>query len=590
MKTELNDGMKKGTDAGEMCGILGGNNPKWDYQQGIECMKHRGPDGIRICPLENFTLAFARLAIMDLSLNGMQPMFSGDGQVAIVFNGEIYGYQKLRDRLLRKGYKFHSTSDTEVVLNSYLEWGEKFITQIDGMFSIALYDKRDNTVKLFRDRIGVKPLYYYYDGVNFGFSSELKGILNMCSTVSFQIDHTAVYDYLHYLYIPEPKTYYKNVYKLLPGHRMTFDISKRQIVNDSAYWKLRINERQGKQRKQSDLIEELRYLIKESVEEQMIADVPVGAFLSGGVDSSIVTYEGYRMNPMLETFSMGFTDSRYNELQYADELSNKYQIHRNTAMFERDTFEKYYLGLKSWYDEPFADTSAFPTYMVSKSAKEKVTVVLTGDGGDEVFGGYDRYKIMRRKEEEKGPDNLLISAVYNRYSKYTKSKPKAYFWLDDLSLLLNGMATFPQIDDKELRKIMGVDKDYDMYWAFRKYYDKSLPPMTRVQFLDLKTYLPGDILTKVDRVSMAVSLETRVPLLARKVVEFSFSLSEEDRCPNGEQKGLLKRAYEEEIGKKILYRRKQGFGMPHKYFGKEKTYQEYLLEDVWHYKIDGGYK
>ena len=371
---------------------------------------------------------------------------------------------------------------------------------------------------------------------------------------------------------------------------MIFDIKSKRIVKDSSYWKLKVNEYQGQQRKQSDLIEELKYLIKESIEEQMIADVPVGTFLSGGVDSSIVTFEGHRINSQLETFSMGFRDSRYNELQYADELSNRYQIHRNTAMFERDTFEKYYQKLRIWYDEPFADTSAFPTHIVSKLAKEKVTVVLTGDGGDEVFGGYDRHKIIRQKEEEKGPDHLLVTALYDMYSKHTKRQYKACFWLDDLSLLLRWMAAFPQISDKELRKAMGIDKDYDMFWAFRRYYNKNLPPMTRVQFLDLKTYLPGDILTKVDRASMAVSLETRVPLLARKIVEFSFSLSEEDRCPNGEQKGLLKKAYEEEIGKKILYRQKQGFGMPLKYFGTAKTFQEYILEDIWHYSVSARCK
>ncbi len=564
-----------------MCGILGGNHPGWDYHKGIECMRHRGPDGMRVSPLEDFTLAFARLAIMDLSDNGMQPMFSADNKVGIVFNGEIYGYQKLRNRLIAKGYRFRSTSDTEVILNAYLEWGEKFITQADGMFGMAIYDKRDGTIKLFRDRLGIKPLYYYYDGVNFGFSSELKGILNMCSTVSFEIDPTAVYDYLQYLYIPEPKTYYRNVYKLQPGHRMVFEIHSRRIVKDSAYWRLKINENQGTQRKQADLIEELRYLVRESVEEQMIADVPVGTFLSGGVDSSIVTYEGHRINPQLETFSMGFRDVRYDELKYAAELADRYHICRNEGIFERDTLKKHYYHMKNWYDEPFADTSAFPTYMVSKLAREKVTVVLTGDGGDEVFGGYNRYKLIWQKEKENGPDHLLISAVYRKYSKYKKRSGVNYFWTDDLALWHAIMMPAPGLNDRELKKCLGIDRDYDTLWAYRKYYIKELPPVTRVQFLDLKTYLPGDILTKVDRASMAVSLETRVPLLSRKLVEFSFSLSEEDRCPKGELKGLFKKAYEEEIGKNILYRKKQGFGMPNKYIGDKKTLQEYLLEDVW---------
>lgn len=365
---------------------LEGIIPK-DYQSGIKCMQHRGPDGIRITSMEGFTLAFARLAIMDLSDNGMQPMFSHDGQVGIVFNGEIYGYQKLRNNLIGKGYQFRSTSDTEVVLNAYLEWGENFVTRVDGMYGMAIYDKRDSTIRLFRDRVGIKPLYYYYDGIHFGFASELKGILKMCNTICLEIDNTAVYDYLNYLYIPDPKTYYKNVYKLLAGHQLVFDLKSKRIIKDSSYWQLRINQHQGVQRKQNDLIEELRFLIKESVEEQMIADVPVGTFLSGGVDSSIVTYEGYRINPELETFSIGFTDKMYNELRYAEQIAKQYHMRMNSQVFNYDIFKRYYHEMKKWYDEPFGDTSAFPTYLVSQIARNKVTTVLTGDGGDEVFGG-----------------------------------------------------------------------------------------------------------------------------------------------------------------------------------------------------------
>lgn len=564
-----------------MCGILGGNHPKWDYQKGIKCMQHRGPDGIKITSMDGFTLAFARLAIIDLSNNGMQPMISDDGQVGIVFNGEIYGYHKLRKNLIAKGYQFHSTSDTEVVLNAYLEWGEKFITRVDGMFGMAIYDQRDSTIRLFRDRVGIKPLYYYYDGTYFGFASELKGILNMCNTISFEIDNTAVYDYLNYLYIPDPKTYYKNVYKLLPGHCMVFDIRNKRIVKDSSYWRLKVNERQGRQRKEKDLIEELRFLIKESVEEQMIADVPVGTFLSGGVDSSIVTYEGYRINPKLETFSIGFTDRMYNELRYAEQIAKRYHMHMNSRVFDDDIFKQYYPEMKRWYDEPFGDTSSLPTYLVSQIARNKVTAVLTGDGGDEVFGGYIRYQMIWQKEQEKGMDNLLVSYLYN---KCKRNNSKDYFWVDDLNFLMRFNCQAPRVNDKDLQKQLGIDRYYDKLWAFKKYYFKNLPPITRMQYLDLKTYLPGDILTKVDRASMAVSLEARVPMLSRKLIEFSFSLSEEERCPKGEPKGLLKRAYEQEFGKKFLYRPKQGFAIPEKYFDDQMSCQEHILKDIWKMK------
>ena len=561
-----------------MCGILGGNNSKWNYAKGIESMQHRGPDGIKISTMEEFTFAFARLAIIDLSDRGMQPMFSQNQKVGIVFNGEIYGFQKLRNELIKKGYNFISTGDTEVILNAYLEWGDAFIDKIDGMFGLAIYDLKEKKVKLFRDRVGIKPLYYYYDGKNFGFSSELKGITNMCNDVSFRIDETAIYDYLNYLYIPEPKTYYHNVYKLQPGHWLEFDIKTNKINKIESYWKLRVNTTQGKTRKEQDLQEELKCLIEESVKEQLIADVSVATFLSGGVDSSIVTFEGSKLKSELEAFTIGFTESKYNEIKYAREVAKKINIKLNEKIFNRKVFGDSYLMLKKWYDEPFADTSAFPTYIVSKFAREKVKVVLTGDGGDEIFGGYYRQSQMLRKEEERGYDNLLISKIYSRL----KLPPdKDYFWLDDLSYLLKSNIFPLRKSDRELRKELHISKDYDKYWFYRKYYNKELPPITRIQYLDLKTYLPGDILTKVDRASMAVSLETRVPLLSKRIIEFAFSISQQDRCPEGEAKGLLKRAYVNDIGRQNFYRRKMGFSMPTDYFGNNQSPQENLLYEIW---------
>ncbi|MDE7177482.1 MAG: asparagine synthase (glutamine-hydrolyzing) [Lachnospiraceae bacterium] len=564
-----------------MCGILGGNNPRWNYIKGIECMKHRGPDGTKVTKLEDFCLAFTRLAVIDLSENGMQPMFSKDNQVAIVYNGEIYGYQKLRRQLEKRGYQFSSNSDTEVILNAYLEYGERFVAKIDGMFAIAIYDKREGrsgTVRLYRDRLGIKPLYYYYDGRNFGFSSELKGIINMCSDISLQIDNTAIYDYLNYIYIPEPKTMYKNAYKLLPAYRLEFDVYSQKIIKNGAYWKLNINGTRGVQRKQEDLICEVRELIRQSVKEQMAADVPVGVFLSGGVDSSIITYESSQINPQIESFSIGFKEAPYNELNFARQLAVRYQIRRNEKIFDRDVFHENFESLKQWYDEPFADTSAFPTYLVSREARDKVIVVLTGDGSDEVFGGYSRYGILEEKEQKKGYDNILISKLYCRFRKDRK-----YDWkyLDDLNLYNSNMAPTLTANDKVLRERLRIPRDYDKLWYFRKYYRKDLPAVTRMQYMDLKTYLPSDILTKVDRVSMAVSLESRVPFLDRRIVEFAFSLSQEDRCPAGEAKGLLKKAYEPVINREILYRTKQGFAVPADYFRRRMSVQEELLEKLW---------
>ena len=560
-----------------MCGILGGNNIKWNYNEGIECMRHRGPDGMKICNLQDFTLAFARLSIIDLSENGMQPMFTKDARVGIVFNGEIYGYQKLRNDLIKRGYQFRSVSDTEVVLNAYLEWGEDFISKIDGMYGMAIYDKGEGTIKLYRDRVGIKPLYYYYDGDNFGFSSELKGILKMCNNISFQVDNTALYDYFNYLCIPDPKTYYKNVYKLMPGHKLVFDIKRKRIIQNENYWKLHVNTRKGMQRKQSDLIEQLSELIRESVQEQMVADVPVGTFLSGGVDSSIITYEAYRINPEIESFTMGFSDRDYDERQYADYFANKYHIHMNVDVFKKEDFERYIDKMKEWYDEPFGVTYACPAYLVSRKAKEKVDVILSGDGGDEIFGGYTFYQNMWKREKEGIPDNILLS---NLYKKFKWAQDKGYYFLDDLSFIIDrdGEKT---LQDKERRRWLGIPRDYDKFWAYRKYYKKDLPAYTRMQYLDMKTRIPGRICTQNDRINMALALEARIPFLSQKLIEFSFSLSEEDRCPNGEPKGLLKKAYEQEFGANYVYRWKRGFDMPHSYFGNKINPQEYILRRVW---------
>ncbi len=563
-----------------MCGILGGSNTKWDYNAGIESMHHRGPDGAKIVKKNGFVLAFTRLSIMDLSENGMQPMFSEDGKVGIVYNGEIYGYQKLKDCLLKKGYCFNSSSDTEVILNSYLEWGDSFIDKIDGMFGMAIYDEREKVIKLYRDRAGIKPVYYYYSGKDFGFSSELKGILNMCKGKTFATDNTAVYDYLNYSYIPAPKTMYKNIYKLEPAHTVIYNMEKKRIVDNRNYWRLKVNCSEEKRRKQSELVEELRYLIKESVEEQMIADVPVGTFLSGGIDSSVVSYESSRNNPKIETFSIGFFDKRFDELQYAKRLIEKYGLLTNQRIFKKSDMEPLYDRLYEWYDEPFADTSAFPTYLVSALAKEKVVVALTGDGGDEVFGGYPRYTALARRKRN-GFDNMLISRLFQIANKSGIFNEWKGIFLDDLKFIYSTYDEVLAVSDSDLRKKLCIPKDYDMLWHMRKYYVKDLPPITRGQYLDFKTYLPEEVLTKVDRASMAVSLETRVPFLSRKIIEFSFGISQEDRCPKGELKGLLKKVYVNELGREIVYRKKQGFCVPTEYIARQESAREKILRITW---------
>ncbi len=568
-----------------MCGFLGGNNTAWDFEAGIDSISHRGPDGKKICRYQYAALAFARLSVIDLSNRAMQPMDGADDRVHIVFNGEIYGYEQLK-RDLSKEYSFRTTSDTEVILNAYLKYGETFVDHIDGMFAIAILDERDGTFRLFRDRAGIKPLYYLYDGKNFAFSSELKGIVQACPAYPFELDYTALYDYLFYQYIPEPKSMYKNVYKLQPAHQLTFDIKEKKILEKKKYWKLHVNTRVSQTRKTKDVQEEFRYLIRKSVKEQMIADVLVGTFLSGGVDSSIVTYEASRINPGIEAFCIGFCNQAFDESRYAKLLTEQYDLNLTARMLSHQDLMDIKGNLKKWYDEPFSDTSAYPTYLVSKLAREKVTVVLTGDGGDELFGGYERYGAFVRQRETlkfKNPKIYkLLLMLHNECGVPDKKFYDRFKTEIDLYFELMGFG-FDGVVSK-FAKQWKIDKYYEPRWHFYRYDHKDLPPITRLRYLDFKTYLPGAVLTKVDRASMQVSLEARVPFLSRELMEFAFSLSQEDCCALGELKGCAKYAYQGVLPDEILFRKKMGFAVTSNSLSKElraKSLYAGVLKNEW---------
>lgn len=522
-----------------MCGILGGTERNWNYEEGLKSILHRGPDGNQIKKYSSVCLAFCRLAIQDLSQAAMQPMSSADDKVHIVFNGEIYGYQELKKQLSQE-YVFRTTSDTEVILNAYLKYGQNFVEKIDGIFAIVIYDERIQKLLIYRDRIGVKPFYYYYDGKDFAFASELKALEKTINDRELNVDFTALYDYLFYQYIPEPKSLYKNVYKLRPATMMRFDLSTHKIEHVERYWRLHVNATVGRKRKREDVAEELKFLLNKTIKEQMISDVPLGMFLSGGIDSSIISYESRRLNSSIQAFSIGFEETERDESFLAQKFCKENHIDLFCRKMKSSDFRELKGRMALWYDEPFGDDSAFPTYLVSKLAKEKCTVVLTGDGGDEVFGGYGRYKSIQLLG-----DKIPIEEVWKKYGS-------------------TGNTT------ELLRKRWKISKSYDPYWYFRKYYVEDLPTYTRMRYLDLKTYLPETVLTKVDRVSMAVSLEARVPFLAQRIVEFGFSLSQEEYLSDGELKGCLKDAYKEVIPQEIMFGIKKGFGLPGNYLWKEK--------------------
>lgn len=573
-----------------MCGILGGNIRRWNYQKGIERISHRGPDGQKVVEYEDCVLGFARLAIMDLSEDAMQPMVSYDGNVVILFNGEVYGFQALRNRLEKK-YYFKTRSDTEVVLYAYMEYGDRFINHIDGMFAIVIYDMRVKQIKIYRDRYGIKPLYYFYKDEKFAFASELKAFVAACGNMEeFKIDKTAIYDYLAYQYIPEPKSMYRDVYKLEPATYIHYDLMGKTIIKKENYWKLKVCMRNHGNKKRRDVLDDIRELIKESVKKQIIADVPVGTFLSGGVDSSIITYECGRIHKGLKSFSIGFREYDYDESKYAKIAAKVCHVENILdVLSDKDIFKVRGI-LSELYDEPFADTSAYPTYIVAQLAKKDVKVVLTGDGGDEVFGGYERYhsfinKTKKRFIKRNDIERFLVKVRFpgDNIDKWQKAYYESVFMT-----YCRLIGYFEEDTYAFWKRKLGIADDYDVKWYLRQHYHSDLPAMTRMRYLDFKTYLPSDILTKVDRATMSVSLEARVPFLDRDLVEYVFSLAEDEYFYDGELKTVLKKAYEDIFPKEILYRKKMGFVIPEKNIALgSNTIFERLLKAEWKSLCDG---
>ena len=572
-----------------MCGFVGGNNPNWHYGDALESIRHRGPDSQRVTSLGEVTIAFARLAVIDLTEGADQPMSSLNGDVAVAFNGEIYGYKELRSQLGKRGHQFRTTSDTEVLLAAYLEWGDAWVDHMDGMFAGVIYDGRSFELKLFRDRVGIKPLYYLCDGNNFAFASELKAVRALCRDVQLELDYTAVYDYLTYRYIPTPKTLYRNVYKLPPAHMCSFDMRTRELKAMKRYWSLEVDP-DPPPLSPDQAANRVRELVDESVASHLIADVPVGCFLSGGIDSSVVVASAANFCDKLKTFSIGFDVSSHSETHYAKIIADRFKTDHLERILGLKESQKLLPRLLTWYDEPFGDTSAVPTFLVSQVAREHVTVALTGDGGDEVFGGYRWYKIFKRcllgKPFRVLPLDSVFRPLKNCFSKqtlpYRLCNGLEAVFSNDLILYSKLMRGLTVLDKKEYADRWRIPKDYDDLWYFRRYWRDDLPILTRLQYLDFHTYLPDDILTKVDRATMAVSLEARVPLLSRRIVEFAFCLDERTRYLNGQLKGLFKYSFRDRLPSSILKRSKKGFSIPRAYYKDcDLTEHEALLRDVY---------
>ncbi|HEX8560209.1 MAG TPA: asparagine synthase (glutamine-hydrolyzing) [Pyrinomonadaceae bacterium] len=528
-------------------------------------IEHRGPDDQGATVEGRAALGMRRLSIIDLA-GGRQPMSGCDGRVSIVFNGEIYNYRELRRELEARGHRFRTDSDTEAIVHAYEDDGARCVERLRGMFAFAVWDARAQTLFVARDRVGKKPLYYTTTpGGAFVFGSELKSLLEHPG-VGREVSPEAVDAYLTFGYVPDPLSIFKDVHKLPPGCRLTFAGGR---VSVEQYWDFAFEPDHA--RAEEDWLEELRAMLEEAVRVRLVADVPLGAFLSGGVDSSAVVGLMARASERpVKTFSIGFREDSYDELRFARVAARKFGAEHHEFVVTPDICSE--VDELAWhFDEPFADSSALPTYVVSKMAREYVTVVLSGDGGDELFAGYTRYAVERRRS---GADRLPGALRRGVMRPLGRSLPHGAWGrnfihtlaLDPLDRYLEAVSVFPRLDRAALyaadfRSALGA---HDPAAPFREHAARvrTGEPLDALLYLDSKTYLPGDILTKVDRMSMAASLEARVPLLDHKLIELVGRVPASFKMRGLETKHIFKRAVRGLVPDEILDRPKQGFGVP----------------------------
>lgn len=517
-------------------------------------------DGIGLC--------HRRLSIIDLSEDGRQPMKSPDGRYIIVFNGEIYNYLKIRKELQEKGHRFRTQTDTEVLLHAYMEYGPASLDKVNGMFAYIIWDNKEKKLFAARDRIGKKPFYYYYHQGNFAFASEIKSLLEI-KDIQPEFDTTALVDYLKYLFIPHPKSIYKNIFKLPPGHYLLYSNGTLQVKE---YWDIDFSE--PIQKNEKDLEEELLEIIKKSVDSRLISDVPLGAFLSGGIDSSgIVALMSSSSNSPVTTCTIGFKDKALNEAEYAKEFAHSLNADHHEH-YVHDEPAKIIKKLVWHFDEPFADSSMVPTYYVSKMARQNVTVALSGDGGDENFAGYAKYSIdqFENKVREYTPSFLLhlassLSGVFPNNAickKITSLSSSAMLSPAQGFYVTNSFITDQQLNNLLVPEIKNQIKGYNPADHITNYYDKANGPdhLAKILYTDLKLLLPGDFLVKVDRMSMANSLEVRSPLLDHKLIEFAASIPSNLKMNGNQKKYILKSSFSKILPEEILNRKKHGFESP----------------------------
>lgn len=553
-----------------MCGIIGEISiERIDIENFVQMrdeLKHRGPDdaGLYVNEKGNVALGHRRLSIIDLTSSGRQPMTNEDNNLWLTFNGEIYNYRELREELIKRGHEFRSKTDSEVIIHGYEQWGVNFLEKLRGMFAFAIWEEKTNKLFLARDRIGIKPLYYYFDNNRFIFSSEIKGIIKD-KKIERKINPTALKYYFIYRYIPAPYSIWENVYKLPPAHYLIYEKNEYSI---NRYWDLKL---ENNATDESLIAKDIQELLENSINYHLISDVPVGVLLSGGLDSSTITAIGSKLKKNLSTYSIGFEPQEYSELQYSRLVATKFKTKNTEKILSSSEIPHLLERILYYYDEPLGDSSIFPTFLLMETVSKEVKVALSGDGGDEIFAGYNWYSDFD---------------FYRRFEIFSRIFKKAYSVTSNISdnfdiklfdILKYRLRPFlterleryrvimaPRFEESEIEKLFNRDyyEKINTDNVIEKYTKNDLISVKDLQFLDLHTFLVDDILVKVDRASMANSLEVRVPFLDHHIVEYVMSLAPEVIFKNKEKKYLLKIIATALLPPDIIHRKKKGFSAP----------------------------
>lgn len=568
-----------------MCGITGYYSPNKLFSESelhamTNSLEHRGPDAFGYYMDESIGFGHRRLSILDLSAAADQPMFSHCGRFVIIYNGEVYNYREIALELKanKPQLNFKTTSDTEVILEAFAHWGELFVEKLNGMYAIAIYDIQERALFIYRDRMGIKPIYYYWDGENIVFASELKALKKLKGKIDLKINVTAVHEFLHLGYIPEPHSIYEHIQKMPAG--TFFKIKGKKLIVTN-YWKAEHRIKQQVEDDFNSAKKTLTALIESSVNYRMISDVPFGTFLSGGIDSSLVTAIAQKFsNKPINTFSIGFKDEKHNESNFAKNVANYLKTNHHEFILTEKESMPLFDTLNSIYDEPFADSSAIPTLIVSKLAREHVKMTLSGDGGDELFMGYGAYQWAKRLSNPvlktfRKPIAFGLSQFNSRYQRVgellryrDEASKKSHIFSQEQNLFSR----------QEIKALIHLDLQKDL--LLKENFNSLMRTLSSEEeqaLFDINYYLKDDLLVKVDRASMHYSLETRVPLLDYRIVEFALNLSTDLKIKNGESKYLLKQIVYDYIPKAFFNSPKWGFSIPLVKWLKNDL--QFLMED-----------